>query len=155
VEGEVQRRAQDLAQRLAAQGADIAQYLQATGQTEEQLIEELRQGAGQAVKADLALRSVAEGEAIEVSDEEVDAEIARLAERVGRKPAQLRKDLERNEQMSAIRSDVRKNKALEWVVDHVEIVDDEGQTIDRALLSPEPQTTTEDSTESAVENQEA
>jgi trigger factor len=162
VESELERRAQDLAQRLQAQGATIPQYLEATGQTEEQLIGELREGAAQAVKADLALRSVAESEEIDVSDEEVDREIARLAERFGRKPAQLRRDLERNEQMSAVRSDVRKNKALEWVVDHVEIVDEEGQTIDRALLSPQPESeaetpeaTADDTTESAVETNKA
>jgi trigger factor len=178
VDSELQRRAQDLSQRLAAQSADIPQYLQATGQTEEQLIAELREGAAQAVKADLALRSVADAEQLEVSDEDVDAEIARLAERFGRKPNQLRRDLERNDQISAVRSDIRKNKALDWVVDHVEIVDEEGQPIDRDLLSTQPESdqaesdqaqsdqaqseatapeaaAAEDTTESAVENKEA
>jgi trigger factor len=178
VDSELQRRAQDLSQRLAAQSADIPQYLQATGQTEEQLIAELREGAAQAVKADLALRSVADAEQLEVSDEDVDAEIARLAERFGRKPNQLRRDLERNDQISAVRSDIRKNKALDWVVDHVEIVDEEGQPIDRDLLSAQPESdqaesdqaqsdqaqseatapeaaAAEDTTESAVENKEA
>jgi trigger factor len=168
VDAELQRRAQDLSQRLAAQGADIPQYLQATGQTEEQLIAELREGATQAVKADLALRSVADAEQLEVTDAEVETEIVGLAERFGRKPAQLRRDLERNDQMSAVRSDVRKNKALDWVVDHVEIVDEEGQPIDRDLLSAQPESdqpeseatapevaAAEDTTESAVENKEA
>jgi trigger factor len=163
VESELERRAQDLAQRLQSQGATIPQYLEATGQSEEQLISELREGAAQAVKADLALRSVADAEQIEVSDAEVDTEIERLAERFGRKPAQLRRDLERNDQVSAVRSDLRKNKALDWVVDHVEIVDEEGQPIDRNLLSPQPESeataqeaaTAEDTTESAVESNEA
>jgi trigger factor len=139
VEQELERRAEDLQQRLAAQGASIPQYLEAMGQTEEQLVAELRTGAVQAVKADLALRAVADAEDIEASDDDIDAEISRLAERLKQKPAQLRHQLERAEQMPAVRSDVRKSKALEWLVEHVEVVDEAGHPIDRALLSPEPE----------------
>jgi hypothetical protein len=42
--------------------------------------------------------------------------------------------------MPAVRSDWKKSKALEWLVEHVEVVDPEGQPIDRTLLdlTPEP-----------------
>jgi trigger factor len=132
---EMDRRLHDLAHRLESQGADIGQYLQATGQTQEQLIDELRAGAAQAVKADLALRAVAEAEAVEATDEDVETELVRLAERYGQKPVQLRKQLERADQMPAVRSDIRKGKALAWLLEHVEIVDGEGRTIDRAELA--------------------
>jgi trigger factor len=147
---ELERRAQDLQQRLAAQGATVAQYLDATGQTEEQIVAELRAAAVQAVKADLALRAVADAEGLEVSEADVDAEIDRLAERLKEKPAQLRRQLERADTMPAVRSDVRKSKALEWLVDHVEVVDDAGHPVDRAMLSPEPEPS-----QSAVESGEA
>ena len=158
VEAELERRAHDLAHRLEAQGATIAQYLEATGQTEEQLVEELRQGATTAVKADLALRAVADAEEIEVSDDEVQVEVERMAERLGQKPAQLLRQLERAEQMPAVRSDIRKGKALEWLADHVEIVDSEGRSIDRALLEPgkpDADASGEDPLENAVETEEA
>ncbi|HEY2302516.1 MAG TPA: trigger factor [Acidimicrobiales bacterium] len=158
VEAELERRAHDLAHRLEAQGATIAQYLEATGQTEEQLVEELRQGATTAVKADLALRAVADAEEIEVSDDEVQVEVERMAERLGQKPAQLQRQLERAEQMPAVRSDIRKGKALEWLADHVEIVDSEGRSIDRALLEPgkpDADASGEDPLENAVETEEA
>ena len=138
VNDELERRAHDLEHRLQEQGATVAQYLEAVGQTEEQLVDELKVQSANAVKADLALRAVADAEGIEVSDEDVDAEIARLAERYGSKgtkPAQLRRQLERAEQLPAVRSDVRKSKALEWLLDTVEIVDEEGHPIDRGLLS--------------------
>ena len=38
--------------------------------------------------------------------------------------------------MPAVRSDVKKAKALEWLVEHVEVVDEEGHPIDRADLQP-------------------
>ena len=50
----------------------------------------------------------------------------RLAERIEQKPDQVRKEFERNEQIPEVRSDLRKRKALEWLVEHVEMVDDEG-----------------------------
>ncbi len=148
---EMERRLHDLSHRLESQGADIASYLQATGQSEEQLIEELRSGSRDAVKADLALRAVAEAEAIEATDTDVDAEIERLAERYGQKAAQLRKQLVRADQMQAVRSDIRKGKALAWLLEHVEIVDGEGRTIDRAELALPDLENTELESEAASE----
>jgi trigger factor len=139
IEAEVERRVHDLQHRLEGQKVSIEQYLQATGQTAEQLVTSLREQAGPSVKADLALRAVADAEGIEPTDEDIDAEIERLASSYDTKPATLRRNLERADQMSAVRSDWRKNKALEWLVDHVEVVDDEGQPIDRKLFQSDPE----------------
>jgi trigger factor len=132
---ELERRVHDLQHRLEQQGAGIVQYLQATGTSEEEFVAGLREGAVQAVKADLALRALAEAEGMEVTDEDVEVELARLAERVGQKPEQVRRQLERQEALPAVRSDIRKAKALEWLVSNVEVVDPEGHPIDRAALS--------------------
>ncbi|HET6916196.1 MAG TPA: trigger factor [Acidimicrobiales bacterium] len=137
VDEEVQRRVHDLEHRLQAQNASVAEYLEATGQTPEQVIESMREGAAAAVKADLALRAVAEAEQIEPTDEDLDAEIGRLAESYRVKPAELRRNLDRADQMPAVRSDWKKTRALEWLLERVEIVDQEGHPIDRALLQPE------------------
>jgi trigger factor len=136
VEAEVERRANDLQHRLSHQGASIQQYLEATGTTGEALIAQLREQAVDAVKADLGLRAVVEAEGIEVSDEEVDAEISRIAEQVGQPEATVRQQLERAEQLPAVRSDLKKGKALEWLVEHAEVVDEDGRPVDRALLQP-------------------
>jgi trigger factor len=134
VNAELGTRVNDLGQRLEQQGATIAQYAQATGQTGEQLLEELRAGATQGVKADLALRAVAESEGLEATEEDIDEQIDRLAERTGMKPNDVRRQLERAEQLPAVRSDIKKSKALEWLVEHAEIVDEEGHAVDRAEL---------------------
>ena len=137
VEDEMRTRLQDLGLRLQAQGVGIEQYLAATGRSQPEFVEELRTAGREAVKVDLALRAVADAEAIEVADDEVEAEIGRLAERTNQKPNQLRKVIERNGQIPELRSDLRKRKALEWIVEHVEVVDPDGQPIDRADLVPE------------------
>jgi trigger factor len=148
VNEEMQRRLHDLSHRLAAQGADLAQYLQATGRSAEEFQNDLRESATRAVQADLALRAVADAEGLEAADAELDAEIERIAQAAGQKPAAVRKQLDRNEQLPAVRSDIRKGKALAWLTEHVEIADEEGKIIDRAeLMNPTPDTTEEPSAE--------
>jgi len=140
VGAELERRIHDFGHRLEHQGVDLAQYMEASGTTQEEVIAQLRQTALSAVKADLALRAVAEAEGIVAGDDDVDAEIARLAERTGEKPQKVRQQLERGEQLPAVRSDIGKGKALEWLVEHVELVDEEGKPIERSaleLVSPE------------------
>ena len=149
VNEEITHRAHELENALRQQGLNIGQYLSATGRTQQQLIDELRVQATQAVKADLALRAVADLEDIEVTDADVDAEIGRLADRFESTPDQVREQLESTEQMAAVRSDVRKGKAIEWLVDHIEAVDPEGKDIDRALLDEAPESDTDEAAHDA------
>jgi trigger factor len=130
----VRERLQDLAMRLSAQGVDASTWLQAMGKSEAELVEELRVGAVDAVKVDLGLRAVADAEAIECTEDDLELEYERVAERIGEKPARVRREFERNDQVAAVRSDIRKRKALDWLIEHVEIVDESGEPIDRADL---------------------
>jgi len=134
VASEMQQRLQDFALRLNAQGISPEQYFEATGQSQEALVDELRELAVQGVKADLALRAVAEAEGLETDDDDIEAEIEALSERVKEKPAKVRQQLERADQMSAVRSDIRKRKALDWLVEHVELVDEQGNPVERTAL---------------------
>jgi trigger factor len=133
---EVERRVENLAHRLSHQGATIAQYLEATGQSEQELVAGLQAEAVAALKADLALQAVAEQEAIEVTDEEVEAEIVEMAQRRDEKPAALRRRLQNEGELPAVRSGLRKTKALEWLVERTEYVDEDGRVIDRSELEP-------------------
>jgi trigger factor len=144
IDAEVEKRLHDLNHRLESQGANISKYLEATSQSPEQLVGSFREGSISSVKADLALRAVAEAEKIDPSDEEIEEELERLAASYEMKPAELRRSLDRADQMPAVRSDWKKSKALEWLLEHVEIVDADGQPIDRALLEPDPSTQSAD-----------
>ncbi len=134
VSAEMERRLHDLAGRVEAQGGTLAQYLQATGQSQEQLLHDLRTTAADSVRADLALRALADAEGIEATVDDVEAELAGLAERMDQTPEALRRQLEQVDQMPAVRSDIRKSKALAWLVERVEVVDEEGRPIERAAL---------------------
>ena len=130
VESETRRRVEDLAHRLSHQKVGLEQYLAATGQDPEAFVEEVRKGAARGVLADLALRAVNAQEAIEADDEEVDAEIQRLADRLEQKPERVRRDLEKQGALEAVRSDVARGKALQFLVDHANVVDEAGNEID-------------------------
>jgi trigger factor len=134
VNTEMQQRLEDFAMRLQAQGVTIDQYFATSGQDQESFVNELRETATEGVKVDLALRAVAEAEEIEPTDEDLDAEYESVGARVGQKPDQVRKQFERNQQVPLVRSDLRKRKALEWLIERVEIVDEQGQPVDRAAL---------------------
>lgn len=148
VGAEVERRLRDLNRRLDGQGASIEEYLRASGQSAEQLLASLRAAAVPSVKADLALRAVADAEGFEPTEEDIRSEIERLAPTYKLRPAELRRSLERADQMPEVRSDWKKSKALEWLLEHVEIVDPDGQAIDRALLEPDPADSDETSEQS-------
>ena len=137
VNGELNNRLQDLGMRLQAQGMGLEQYLMLTGRSQEQLIDEMRESAEVSARVDLALRAVVAAEGIECTEEDLDAEIEAVAERVDEKAAKVRKQLERNDQLPAVRSDIEKRKALEWLLDHVEIVDENGDPVDRSLYDVE------------------
>jgi len=134
VSSEMRQRLQDFAMRLDAQGVSPEQYFEATGQSQESLVEELRELAVQGVKADLALRAVADAENFEAEEADLDEEFERLAERLNQKAAKLRQELERADQIPAVRSDIRKRKALDWLVEHVDLVDEQGEPVERAAL---------------------
>jgi trigger factor len=139
IQQEMEHRLHNLLHRLEEQGASVEQYLTATGLSQDQLIADVRLEATKAVKADLALRAVVAAEEIVASDEDVDAEIARIAERSGRKPAQLRKEIERGQGLQAVRSELSRGKALQFLVDHASVVDEEGNPVDISFAETAPE----------------
>lgn len=146
---EMERRLHDLMHRLEAQGLTIPQYLMATGQEQQAFLDGLRDGSSGAVLADLGLRAVVVQEQIEATDEELEAEVERLAQRMGEKPAKVRRDLDRRGVLGAVRSDIARGKALQFLVDHATVVDREGNELDLTL--PESAPTADDHRDGSVD----
>jgi trigger factor len=137
IDTEVRERLHDLGHRLEQRHISLEQFLAASGRDRDSLLAELQAEAARAVRADLALRALADAENMEVSDEELDATVAEMAEQAGTTGADLRRRLDRAGRLPAVRSDKRKAKALEWLIDHVALVDEEGKPVDRDDLQPE------------------
>jgi trigger factor len=138
VQQEMEQRLHDMAHRLEAQGVTIQQYLAATGTEEQEFVQQVRASAERGVRADLALRAVAAQEGIEATDGELDEEVERIAERLEEKPAKVRRDLERRGILEAVRSDIARGKALRFLVDHADVVDEAGNSLDLKVPEGEP-----------------
>jgi len=134
VNAELNQRVQGTVQQFQAQGIDLGQWLEATGQEPEQFIESMRGQAETGVKVDLALRAVAEAESLPVEPHDLEAEYARMAMQYGQKAKDIRKAYERNDAVPELIAQIRKSKALDWLVHHVEFVDPAGNAIDRDVL---------------------
>ncbi len=132
---EMERRLRSFTHRLSHQGVDPARFLQSLGDQQDEFVAQLRAEATNAVKADLALRAVADLEGIEVTEDEIEQEIVDIARQRRKNPKAVRKELENEDQLPAVRSGIRKTKALEWLIAHTEFVDEEGQVIDRSQLA--------------------
>ena len=70
---------QEMEYRMMYQGISMEDYTRMTGQTRESIREENREEAGKIVKRQLVLEALQKDAGLEVSDEELDAEIAKMA----------------------------------------------------------------------------
>lgn len=102
---------QEMEQRFQSQGLTMEMYLQYTGQTMDTMRQTYREQAEKQVKLRLALEKISELEAIEVTDEEVEAEVNRIAEQYQLTPEQV-KSYAREEN---IRKDLAVGKAADMV----------------------------------------
>ncbi len=125
VNDELQFRASRFVQQLNLMGISLEQYQQGAETTREQLEADLRAQAERAVKAQLVLEAVAAAEGIEASDEEVEAEIGRQAQRLGREPEDVRKALGAGRD-GVIRGDILRTKALELLVENADVAVQQG-----------------------------
>jgi trigger factor len=130
VQSELQSRVQNTVQRFQASGIDLQQWLSATGQDINAFMDTMKEQSEQAVKLDLALRAVAVAEGFEITDDDLDVEFQRIGMQVGEKTAKVRKAYEQNDAIADLSAQLRKSKALEWLMHHAEVVDVDGNPID-------------------------
>ena len=145
IDAEIESRAQDLALRLQAQGSDLAQYLERSGQSQEELVAGLRHEAVTGSKLDLALRAIAQTEQLEVTEDEIEDELVKVADQVQRTADEVRADFAEGGRLPTLRSNLLKSKAFDWVMDRAKLVDIDGQPVrPEALELPSEDETGED-----------
>ncbi|MBR0152590.1 MAG: trigger factor [Lachnospiraceae bacterium] len=113
IESQAEQMVEDFANQLRSQGMELGQYLQWTGMDEAKMMESMKPQAVKRIQTRLTLEAIAEAENLEVTDEEVDAEIGRMAESYG-----VDKDMIKNymgEQTEALKTDLKVQKAVDLV----------------------------------------
>lgn len=80
IDTQVQSMMEDFARRMQSQGLSLEQYFQFTGMDEKKMHDQMKPEALKRIQNSLVLEAVAKAENIEISDEKVDEEIAKMAE---------------------------------------------------------------------------
>ena len=104
---------QDYSYRLQMQGIDLNTYLTYMGQDMDTFKKTFRDGAENQVKASIALEAIVAAENIEVTDEEIDAEVAKLADQYKMEADQIKAAVPADQ----LASDIKTRKALDLVVE--------------------------------------
>ncbi len=117
VETRVDEMVRDFEGRMMQQGLELKTYLQYTGMDMESFRKTFKEQAEQQVKIRLALEKVAEMENIEVSDEDVDAELTKIADAYKMKLEQVKAFIPEVE----IKKDLAINKAIDFIKANAEI----------------------------------
>lgn len=104
---------QDYAYRLQMQGIDLNTYLSYMGQDMDSFKATFREGAENQVKASIALEAIVDAEKIEATEEEIDAEVNKLAEQYQMEAEQVKKAVS-SDQLAA---DIKTRKAVDIIVD--------------------------------------
>lgn len=117
VEQEIDRRLEEFVRRLVDQGIDPMK-----AEIDWPEFRERQRGpATDAVKGTIAVDEVARREDLQATDEDVEKEVARFAERAGLTSAAVRARLERDEAFDRIRAGVRREKAMNWLIEHANV----------------------------------
>ena len=117
VEQEIDRRLEEFLRRLMDQGVDPMK-----AEIDWQEFRERQRGpAADTVKSTIVVDEVARRESIEATDEDVEQEIAKFAERAGRTPAAVRARLEKDGAMDRIRAGVRREKTMAWLIEKANV----------------------------------
>jgi trigger factor len=110
--------ARDQAERM---GVGLEKMLELQGWDEARLRADSREHAIRAIKSDLVLEGIARNASLEVTAEEIGAEIAVLAQAYDREPKAVAKDLERSGQVVTLAGDIIRTKALDLLVERADV----------------------------------
>jgi trigger factor len=122
IDQETESRVGAVKERAERQGSSLEAVLQAGGVDELEFRADARAHALRAIRADLALEGVARAEEIRVTDEDLNKVIEAIAKDVGRSAKDVRKQLESSGQMTSVAGDIIRDRALDLVVQHAEVV---------------------------------
>lgn len=108
----------EFAQRIAQSGLSMEQYMQFSGLTLDKLKEQVRPEAETRIKSSLVLEQIAKDENIEVTDDEINAEVEKMAAAYGMEADKLKEYMGDSEKESIAR-DLKVTKAVDLIMENV------------------------------------
>ena len=123
----VDARARELWERmlhsLGHQGISKDAYLQISGKSEDEILDEAKPDAEQALRREAVIAAVIEAEDIEPSDGDVLAALQASATRENTTPEKLRERLESAGRLDELREDLAQRAAIDLIVEHANPID--------------------------------
>lgn len=110
---------------LEQRGISAQEYLQVTGTTPEQLETDLREQADRRVREELALEALFTAQGMTVTESDLADTIREIAGEDMEAAEELGEDLERNGALPLVREQIIHRKALKWLMDNVEVIEEE------------------------------
>ena len=115
---EVDRMVQEFGQRLQMQGMNLDLYYQFSGQNEEALRTQMAEEASNRVRVSLVLEAIGQAENIEVSEEDINTEVEKMAAQFNMSNDQILTALGGTK---VLENDIRTQKTVEFLVENAKI----------------------------------
>ena len=117
IETQALQMVEDFGQRIQSQGLTMEQYFQFTGMTADKMLEEMRPQAIKRIETRLVLEAIAKAENIEISDEKLDEELAKMAEAYKMEVDKLKEFMSDNEKKH-MKEDMAVQEAVTFLVEN-------------------------------------
>ena len=117
IETQALQMVEDFGQRIQSQGLTMEQYFQFTGMTADKMLEEMRSQAIKRIETRLVLEAIAKAENIEISDEKLDEELAKMAEAYKMEVDKFKEFMSDNEKKQ-MKEDMAVQEAVTFLVEN-------------------------------------
>ena len=119
----------DFARSIESQGGSLQGYVEATGTSIEQMIEDMKPAADNNVRTSLVLDAVAAAEGMEATDEEVGAIVGQMAAATKTDVKSLESRLRKSGRIEALKGQILRDKAADLIVANAVAVAPEPETV--------------------------
>jgi trigger factor len=127
---------EQMAHTLSHQGIPKETYLQIAGKTEDEVIADNRESAGQDLRREAVLAAVVEAEGIEPSDDELLESLERAAAAERTSPKKLFERLRSNGRLDSLRDELAQRKAIDHIADSAKPISVEQAQARKKLWTP-------------------
>lgn len=115
IDSKHERLLEEFLQMIQGQGLTLEEYFRLSDSSQEVLRASMEAEAAKRAREELALDAIARAEGIEVTEPDVDEELAQFAERVGENVDEVRKRMEERGGLSDVRAGLTRRKTLDWL----------------------------------------
>lgn len=134
VEGEIESRANNLEQQLAANGLTLDSYLASQSETQEEHDTHVKADVERDLRTQFVLDAIVAKQELTIEEAELTEYIVRRASRLGVSPDDYASQLVRSGTVPLAVADVLRSKALAQVLEHAAVTDESGRAVDLKQL---------------------